>query len=172
MLDGRQLVNWNRTQGTVARSLGEAKFLAAAVASYELLGVASILREIGAKVEAHVRTDSNVCRAILSRFGSGRMEHLETKPFAMQQWIRRGRLTIARSAGVDNPTDFGTKSLGEVTIARLLPAAGLRDGGEKGKKKVLAAMQGQKVQTSTGWIPGPPAARAALVNQLPIAVSK
>ena len=90
MLDGCQLVGWSRTPGTVARSLGDAEFFAAAVASYELLGVASILREIGTKVEAHVRTDSNVCRAILSRIGSGRMEHLETRPFAMQQWIRRG----------------------------------------------------------------------------------
>ena len=174
MLDGCQLTCWSRTQGTTALSSGEAEFLAAIVASVELLGVTSILAEFSMNVEAEVRTDSNVCRAILSRLGSGKLKHLETRFFAVQQWVKKGRLTIARVPGVENPADLGTKSLAETTIRRLLQNAGMRDGDEyRNELKALAAIQAtEKKHSSAAWSPGALAALAALLSHLPVVASQ
>ena len=84
MLNGCQLSSWSRTQGTTACSSGEAPFLATAVLSNEFLGIAPILRKFGWKSMLRFgRTP--MCRAVLSRLGSGRMKQLETRQLACQQ---------------------------------------------------------------------------------------
>ncbi len=63
----------------------------------------------------------------MSTLGAGRLKHVESKFFAVQQMVRSGRITVERVPGKENPADVGTKSLDRRTFQRLLPLTGLLD---------------------------------------------
>ena len=79
---------------------------------------------------------------------------------------------MGRVPGVDNPADLGTKSLAEQTIARLLPAAGMDDGGCEVSSLLTLAASSRHPRSHGHIGPSTLAALLTMISQLPVAVSE
>ena len=57
---------------------------------------------------------------MLQRWGPGGLKHIETRCFAIQQWIREKRLSVSRADTKNNSGDIFTKHLDglRTTVAR------------------------------------------------------
>ena len=60
-----------------------------------------------------------------TRLGPGRLKHVEIKHFALQHWVRQGRLTLDKVTTTEQLADIMTKPLHVQTLATLAPKIGL-----------------------------------------------
>ena len=70
------LGQWSRTQSCVALSSGEAELNAALKGGTELLGLRTMLRELGLDAQLQICGDSSACFGTVHREGCGRIKHL------------------------------------------------------------------------------------------------
>ena len=112
---GRHLLgHWSRTQATVALSSGEAESASLVKAAGNLLGVKSVLRDLGVKnVPLEVHTDSAAAIGVASRTGLGKLRHLEVHLLWVQQHVRNKVFELTKVAGKNNAADLLTKHLGQ-----------------------------------------------------------
>ena len=102
--------SWSNRQVTVALSSAEAEFYASTKAAVEILGVESLMADMGREVEAkEVFTDSNSARAMASRRGLGRTRHIEVKRLWLQEVVEGRKVRLGRVDGKSNPADPLTK---------------------------------------------------------------
>ena len=65
-------------------------------------------------------SDSSAARSVASRYGLGKLKHLELKHLWVQDATRRGRVTLGKELSEDNPADLLTKHLAEEKASRFL----------------------------------------------------
>ena len=77
-------------------SSGESEFYSATVCACELLWACEFLKELGYNMTACLKEDASACIGMATRLGPGRLKHVEIKHFALQHWVRQGRLTLEK----------------------------------------------------------------------------
>ena len=106
---GGLIKSWSKSQSVVATSSGEAELYALSKGVAEGLGVRSLLADLGFDVKLRVWTDSSAAKSITARTGMGKMRHVETQYFWVQQVVSQGLVKICKVAGEHNPADILTK---------------------------------------------------------------
>ena len=123
---GGALKSWSGSQASVALSSGEAEFDAGIRGGAEAMVVRSLLRDLGINVNIKLHVDSSSAKSMMSRFGVGRVRHLETRLLWIQQLVRDGAICVKWIKGVDNPADVLTKPRCWSDVSRLTVVVGLR----------------------------------------------
>ena len=117
------LAHWARTQIGVALSSGEAELNAALKAGCEAIGVQVMSEELGISISINMFGDSSAAKGTLSRQGSGKIKHLETKQLWLQEKILSGVISytkIPRSVNFsDAMTHYWTAPEGEQHFKRM-----------------------------------------------------
>ena len=124
-LCGVTLLTSSKKQSAIALSSCEAELYAIASCAKELLGVRTLLLELGFQVVARLGTDSEAARAVAGRRGLGALKHVELRRLAVQSWVRENKLTIHREPGQHNPADLMTKYLAADRLQMLSVLLGL-----------------------------------------------
>ena len=108
-MHGAHLVHhWARTQTVVSLSSAEAELNALLKAGSELLGAIEFCKDLGLQLTPLLKSDSSAAQGILSRRGSGKVKHLETKQLWLQDKVRTGKLSIQKVSRQMNPADVLT----------------------------------------------------------------
>ena len=121
MLGGACVAGWSRTQKPTALSSGESEFFSATACACELLWACAFLREVGYTMTACLKEDASACIGMATRLGLGRLKHVEIKHFALQHWIRQGRLNLDRVIATEQLADIMTKPNSFQTLSTLVP---------------------------------------------------
>ena len=58
---------------------------------------------------ACLKEDASACIGMATRLGPGRLKHVEIKHFALQHWVRQGRLTLDKVTTTEQLADIMTK---------------------------------------------------------------
>lgn len=98
----------SRTQSGIALSPGEAELYALGKASSETPGMTQMVKEMGIQQTGTSYTDSSAAKGTGSRVGSGRLKHVETNTFWVQEKAARGDLIHKKVARQHNITDMLT----------------------------------------------------------------
>ena len=75
-------------------------------ASTEGLGLRGMLKELGAKVELEVETDSSATKGITARSGNGKLKHLEVGSLWVQEKASSGEIRFRKIPRSDNCADL------------------------------------------------------------------
>ena len=81
-----------------------------------------MLGDLGIKLPIRVWTDSTATIGICGRGGLGKLRHIDTQCFWLQQKVRNGSLEIRKVKGTENPADLFTKHLGSAKVVESLLA--------------------------------------------------
>ena len=125
MLGGACVAGWSRTQKPTALSSGESEFYSATDCACELLWACECLRELGYTMTACLKEDASACIGMATRLGPGRLKHVEIKHFALQHWVRQGRLNLDKVTTTEQLADIMTKPYSFQTLSTLAPKTGL-----------------------------------------------
>ena len=74
---------------------------------------------------ACLKEDASVCIGMATRLGPGRIKHVEIKHFALQHWVRQGRLNLDKVTTTERLADLMTKPYSFQTLSTLAPRIGL-----------------------------------------------
>ena len=114
MLGKHTIKHWSTTQATIALSSGEAEYASLVKAGSNLLGVKSMMGDLGIRdVPLHLHSDSAAAIGIASRTGLGKLRHLEVHLLWIQQHVRSKKFKLSKVPGKENPADLLTKHLGQ-----------------------------------------------------------
>ena len=111
MIGGHFLKGWSRTQNHVTMSSAEAELIALVKCSAELLGVRSMLRDLGTETSGVVYADSSAALAIAKRKGAGKLRHINVSSLWVQEQQERKEVEYRKVLGTENPADLMTKHL-------------------------------------------------------------
>jgi hypothetical protein len=109
---------WSSTQGGISRSSGESELYSTAKGMSEGLGLQSMCKDLGIRLQVRVRTDSDACRGTCNRSGLGRLKHIEVETLWVQEAVGRNRVELARVSRTNNPSDCLTKLVPKVELDR------------------------------------------------------
>ena len=102
------IAHWARTQVGVALSSGEAELNAALKVGCEAIGVKVMGKELGIEMGIELYGDSSAAKGTLSRQGSGKVKHLETKQLWLQEKIASGLISYHKVPRAWNHADAMT----------------------------------------------------------------
>ena len=125
MLRGACVAGWSRTQKPTALSTGESEFYSATVCACDLLWACEFFRDLGYTMTACLKEDASACIGMATRLGPGRLKHDDIKHFALQHWVRQGRLNLDKVTTTDKLADIMTKPYSFQTLSTLAPKIGL-----------------------------------------------
>ncbi len=109
VVHGSHLVHFSsRLQKTVALSSGEAELNALVTGLSEAIGICNVLREWGGPATIASFCDSSAARGIASRYGVGKIKHLEVRQLWVQEQIARGRVSVQWLSRKANSSDVLT----------------------------------------------------------------
>jgi hypothetical protein len=120
-LAGGTIFYKTKYQETVSLSSTEAEFIAASEAGKYILYIRTILKEIGIPQKmATILYEDNQGALLMANAQqpTKRTRHVETRHFAIQEWVERDLLTLLRIATNDNYSDVLTKATGRVLFYR------------------------------------------------------
>ena len=83
----------------------------------------NLSRDLGRNLEAHLMGDTSAASGIGARRGVGKIRHLETRTLWLQKHITEKEIMLQRKKGSENPSDLGTKYLGQMTMWKNVTAA-------------------------------------------------
>ena len=108
--------SWSKDQKVHSLSSAEAELYAANYAAQQMLGLRTLLRELGMEVKSNliVYTSANI--GIVSRRGIGKVRHIEVNDLWLQKKVLEGQIKVKKIGGKFNPADLGTKPLDSKTI--------------------------------------------------------
>jgi len=107
---GKHLVKaWSLNQSVIALSSGEAEYYALVKGACEMLGMQSMLRDMGESVGIGMKTDSAAAVGMCSRRGLGKVRHLDTQLLWLQAKIESKAISLSRVPGYTNLSDVLTK---------------------------------------------------------------
>ena len=109
MLGGCCIKHWSKTQGTISLSSGEAELHGIAHGAAQALGIQSIMKDAGWKIEVHLHSDATAAIGIARRKGLGKIRHLDTTDLWIQDKIRSKKMQLSKVLGADNMADVLTK---------------------------------------------------------------
>ena len=111
MIGSHFIKGWSRTPNHVTMSSAEAELVALVKCSAELLGVRSMLRDLGVETSGVVYADSSAALAIAKRKGAGKLRHINVSSLWVQECQDRKDLEYRKVLGTENPADMMTKHL-------------------------------------------------------------
>ena len=120
-LAGGTLFYKTKYQETVSLSSTEAEFMAATEAGKYILYIRTILKDIGLPQKmATILYEDNQGALLMANAQqpAKRTRQVETRHFAIQEWVERDLLTLLRIATNDNYSDVLTKATGRVFFYR------------------------------------------------------
>ena len=85
MIGSHFIKGWSRTQNHVTMSSAEAELVAMVKCSAELLGVRSMLRDLGVETSGVIYADSSAALAIAKRKGAGQLRHINVSSLWVQE---------------------------------------------------------------------------------------
>ena len=74
---------------------------------------------------ACLKEDASACIGRTTRLGLGRLKHVEIKHFALQHWVRQGRLTLDKVTTTEQLADIMREPHSFQTLSTLAPRIGL-----------------------------------------------
>jgi len=107
---------WSSTQAVLALSSAEAELYALVKGSAMVLGLMSLMRDLGQEMDGRVHCDSSAALGIVQRRGLGKLRHLNVQYLWLQERARERDLSIQKIPGEINPADLMTKHLDEGTL--------------------------------------------------------
>ena len=108
----------------IALSSGESEFYGIVKGTSCLLGLKSIVADLGKICEATLYTDATAGKGIAQRRGAGKVRHLDTQFLWVQQKLGEKRFQLKTVKGTDNTADLQTKYLSAKDVGRLMLALG------------------------------------------------
>ena len=113
--------SWSTTQGPISLSSGEAEFYGVVKASGVALGYQAMMEDLGQKMEVRVWTGSTATMGICGRRGLGKLRHIDTHCFWIQQKVRNKAIELRKIRGELNPADLSTTHFpGEENVKSLV----------------------------------------------------
>ena len=103
--------SWSSTQAVVALSSAEAELYALVKGAAQTLGMISVARDLGIKVDAMIRSDASAALGIVSREGLGKLRHIDVQYLWIQGRVSEGSVSVMKVPGLQNPADLFTKHL-------------------------------------------------------------
>ena len=125
MLGQCLIKHWSKTRTTISLSSGEAELHGIAMGCAQALGLQSLLRDLGWKIEVKVRSDATAAIGIARRKGLGKVRHLDCTDLWVQDKIRSKQILLEKVLGTENVADVLTKYVDKATLDRALPKMGL-----------------------------------------------
>ena len=107
---------WSTNQAIVALSSGEAELYATNKAAAQAIGLRSLLKDLGVRVDIRLFTDSSTSKAITMRTGLGKLRHISTNELWLQQKIKDKELVHQKIKNIYNSSDLLTKPQDPTTI--------------------------------------------------------
>ena len=98
-----------------------------------------MLRDLAVSLPPRVLVDSTASKGISSRRGVGRIKHLHPQVLWVHLVVARRGLRIDNIPGEENPSDLGTKHLGQIPMKRCMSYVGLRTAGWRSEVALRAA---------------------------------
>ena len=90
------VAHWSRTQVSVALSCAEAELNAPVKAACEAIGLKQLCEHLGMLVNVKMLRDSAAMKETLSRKGSGKVKHVETRQLWLQKHIAAGYVVLLK----------------------------------------------------------------------------
>ena len=91
----------------------------------EALGIRELLTDIGLPTTILLRSDSTPAMGAATRHGLGRLQQVQVRDLALQQWIADGRLTLQKVTSDMNTANLLTKHVSQNVLQSLVPKLGL-----------------------------------------------
>ena len=111
-MHGSHLIKmWSRTQALVALSSAEAELYGIVKATAELKGLISLWKDLGIQLSGHLLADASAALGILKRRGLGKVRHLNTNFFWVQEVMAKLEVEYGKVLGSENTSDRFTKAL-------------------------------------------------------------
>ena len=85
-----------------------------------LLGVKSMMEDMGIKLSAILYTDSSAAKGMMTKRGLGRTKHVDLRYMWVQDIARERRLEIIKITGIDNCADLMTKHVCRAQLEKCL----------------------------------------------------
>jgi hypothetical protein len=117
MLAGGVIAYKSKYQATIALSSTEAEFTAASEAGKTILYLRSILHELGfSQYLATILWEDNsgALHMANAQQPTRRTRHMDTKYFALQDWVESDQIEVAQIGTANNISDAFTKALGRI----------------------------------------------------------
>ena len=80
-------------------------------AAAELIGIKSMMRDMGWDTDIKLHVDATVAQAMANRQGIGKIRHLEVRYLGLQEMAKSGVIAVRKMNGVLNPADMLTKPM-------------------------------------------------------------
>ena len=109
MIGGHFIKGWSRTQNHVTTSSAEAELVALVKCSAELLGLRSMLTDLGVETSGVVYADSSAALAIAKRKCAGKLRRIEISCLWIPEEQGTKQLEPRKVLGTENPADLITK---------------------------------------------------------------
>ena len=116
---------WSSTQTVLAMSSAEAELYALVKGASQTLGLISLARDLGQRVDGTVHSDASAALGIVNRDGLGKLRHINVQYLWIQNRANLGDVKVQKIPGVDNPADLFTKNLPALDIEKFCEALSL-----------------------------------------------
>ena len=108
--------HWSKTQTTISLSSGEAELHGIAYGAAQALGIQSLMKDAGWKIDVHLHSDATAAIGIARRKGLGKIRHLDCTDLWIQDKIRSKNTKLSKVLGTDNMADVLTKYVDKKTM--------------------------------------------------------
>ena len=109
MVGSHLIKSWSSTQAVISLSSGEAEFCGVVKASGIGLGYVAFLEDLGCTNPLRVWTESAATIGICGRSNFGKLRHIGTRAFWVQQRVKDSCIELRKIRGEVNPADLFTK---------------------------------------------------------------
>ena len=128
-LDSSLIESRVRGQKSVALSSGESEFVALVAASSEAMFIRHLVKFLlGSFPTTKARSDSSAARAMCHRQGVGRVRHIDSSMFWIQDRVQAKVIEVTAIPTAVNSSDIGTKSLSRARTKALMFIIGMVTG--------------------------------------------
>ena len=86
----------------------------------EIIGIGSLVKDLGNDMKAVLYADSSAAIAISKRRGSGKLRHINIGLLWIQEKTERGDSVVKKVKGVSNPSDMMTKNVSQEKLSRYM----------------------------------------------------
>ena len=125
MIGGCMIKHWSKTKTTISLSSGEAELHGIAHGAAQGLGMQSLLLDLGWQLQLRVHSDATAAIGICRRKGLGKIRHLATTDFWIQDKVRSKQIELLKVLGTDNPAYVLTKYVNRQTMEKALTTMGM-----------------------------------------------
>lgn len=143
MVGEHWLKSWSKTQHCITLSSAEAELVAMSKAAAEMLGCASMAKDLGQNLKGQVLADSSSALAVVARRGVGKLRHINITHLWLQELEKRREdpVKFSKVDGSDNPADMLTKYLAKDLIWTLPEGGKSKGWAEVARRRKLCRNQ-------------------------------